>query len=236
MSKASRRKPYRRLVGLAAVVIAAAVGLMLVTTWPQRPPPAQAPPLPEAEQQPGLTITRPVLKHMEEGQLAWQAQLRELRFAHGGQMIEAKGLEEAIIYSKAGAPLLRVTADKISGHTGRRDFEVTDNVRVVSYRAAIITTSKVSWHQKEQLIKCPEEVTLKSRTAIFTTTALDYFVAKDLIKSPGPVRMYSGENLFVGQNLEYNVATGDFQLQQGHAVFHAQEAKEKLREIRELVE
>ncbi len=234
MGKPSPPKSYRRLVGLAAVVIAAAVGLLLVTNWPQRPP--EPVPLPEAEPQPGVTITRPVLKHLEDGQLAWQAQLRELHIGHGGQMIEAKGLEEAIIYSKAGAPLLRVTADKISGHTGRRDFEVTDNVRVVSYRAAIITTSKLSWNQEQQLIKCPEKVTLKSKQAIFTTTELDYFVAEDLIKSPGPVRMYSGENLFVGQNLQYNVATGNFQLQEGHGVFHAEEAKEKLREIRELVE
>ncbi len=188
------------------------------------------------EQPPGVTIEWPVIKHTEDGQLAWRALLRELRMASGGQILEAKGLEEAIIYGQAGAPLVRVTADEISGQTTSRDFEVVGNVRVVSYRSAIITTEKVSWHQEEQLVKCPGQVTLKSKQAIVTAGNLDYFVDQDLVKCPEQVRIYTGDNMVIGRNLEYNIENGDFRLEDIQMVFHAEEAQEKLRDIRELQE
>ncbi len=136
MDKESPRQPNRKLIGAVIIVGCAVLGVVVALTWPhisQESFPAPA----QTQQQPGITVQRPVLKHMEKGQLAWQAQLRELHIAAGGQMIKAKGLEEAIIYGKAGEPLVRLTADKITGHTGHRDFEVSGNVRVVSYRAPI---------------------------------------------------------------------------------------------------
>ncbi len=147
-------------------------------------------------------------------------------------MLEAKGLDEAIIYGKVGEPLVRLTADKITGHTGRRDFEVSGNVRVVSYRAAIITTDKLSWNQEGQLLTCPADVEVRNKQALIVTSGLDYFVAQDLVKCPGQVTMYAGENTVVGTNLEYNVASGNFRLEKIQMVFHAEEAKEKLKELR----
>lgn len=170
---------------------------------------------------------------MEGGQLVWQAQLQELQVASGGQIVEAKGLEEAIIYGQAGAPLVRMTADKISGHTGHRDFTISGNVRVVSYRAAIITTDNAIWNQEQQRIACPGKVTLKTQHAVITTTNLEYFVAQDLVKCPEQVQMYAGDNTVVGKKLQYNVATGDSRLEKVTMVLHAEEAKEKWRELQQ---
>ncbi len=224
-------QPNRKLIGAIIVVGCAVLGVVAALTWPR--PPQESTPVPgQAQQQPGITIQQPVLKHMEKGQLAWQAQLGELHIAAGGQMLEAKGLEEAIIYSQAGEPLVRVTADQITGQTGRRDFEVSGNVRVVSYQAAIITTDKLRWNQEQQLLSCPDTVEVKTKQAIIITSGLDYFVAQDLVRCPGQVTMYAGENTVVGSNLEYNVATGNFRLEKIQMVFHAEEAKKKLKELR----
>ncbi len=231
MDKEAQRQPNRKLIGAVIVAGCAVLGVVVALTWPRPPPQPHSPP--SETQQPGITVQRPVLKHMEKGRLAWQAQLRELHIAAGGQMIEATGLEEAIIYGKAGEPLVRLTADKITGQTGRRDFEVSGNVRVVSYRAAIITTDKLSWNQEQQLLSCPDAVEVKNEQAIIMTSGLDYFVAQDLVKCPGPVTMYAGENTVVGGNLEYNVATGNFRLEKIQMVFHAEEAKERLKELRQ---
>ncbi len=231
MDEETRHQPNRKLIGAVIVVGCAVLGLVVALIWP-RPSQESAPAPSETQQQTGITVQRPVLKHMEKGQLAWQAQLRELHIAAGGQMIEAKGLDEAIIYGKAGEPLVRLTADKITGQTGRRNFEVLGNVRVVSYRAAIITTDKLSWNQEQQLLSCPDDVEVKNEQAIIITSGLDYFVAQDLVKCPGQVTMYSGDNTVVGGNLEYNVATGNFRLEKIQMVFHAEEAKEKLKELR----
>jgi len=228
MDEEAQCQPNRKLIGAAIVVACAVLGVVVALTWPR--PPRQAPPA-ETQQPPGITVKRSVLKHMEQGQLAWQAQLRELHIAAGGQMLEAKGLEEAIIYGKAGEPLVRLTADKITGHTGRRDFEVSGNVRMVSYRATIITTDKLSWNQEQQLISCPANVEVKNRQAFIATSSLDYFVAQDLVKCPGQVKMYAGENTVVGGKLDYNVATGNFRLEKIQMVFHAEEAKKKLKEL-----
>ncbi len=237
MSTPNAQNLHRMTVGVAVLAIAGAIGLALVVLWPRLPPTEEATPAPREEQaEPGVTITRPLIKHTENGRLAWQAQLRELHLSHGGEMLEAKGLEEAIIYSKAGAPLVRITADKISGNTGQRDFDVSGNVRVVSYRGAIITTAEASWNQKEEVIRCPGKVTLKSKQAIITATKLDYFAAEDLIKCPEQVRMYAGDNTVIGRKLVYNIETGNFALNEVQMVFHAEEAKEKLSEIRELQE
>jgi len=232
MDEEAQRQPNRKLIGTVIVAACAVLGVVVALTWPR--PPQQLPSSPaQTQQPPGITVKRPVLKHMEKGQLAWQAQLRELHIAAGGQMIEAKGLEEAIIYGKAGEPLVRLTADKITGHTGHRDFEVSGNVRVVSYRAAIISTDKLSWNQEQQLLSCPDTVEVKNEQAIIMTSGLDYFVAQDLAKCPGQVTMYAGDSTVVGSNLEYNVATGNFRLEKIQMVFHAEEAKEKLKELRQ---
>ena len=231
MDEQAQRQPNRKLIGAAIVAGCAALGLVAALTWPHSPQEVSPAPA-QTQQQPGVTVKQPVLKHMEKGQLAWQAQLRELHIAAGGQMIEAKDLEEAIIYGKAGEPLVRLTADKITGHTGHRDFEVSGNVRVVSYRAAIITTDKLRWNQEQQLLSCPDTVEVKTEQAIIMASGLDYFVAQDLVKCPGPVTLYAGDNSVVGGNLEYNVATGDFRLEKIQMVFHAEEAKKKLKELR----
>ena len=220
---------YRTLLGLAVLITAAASGFATVYNWRGRSQVTPAPASPT--QQPGITFRRLLLQHMEQGKPAWQAQLRELRMAHGSQTLQAQGLEEAIIYSQTGKPIVRVTADQISGHMGRRDFQLTGNVQVASYRAVFIITDKIGWIQDEQRIACPDQVTLHSKQVIITTTNLDYYVAQDLVKCPNEVRMYAGDNQVVGKNLEYNVKTGDFTLESIQMVFHAEEAKQKLREL-----
>ena len=91
----------------------------------------------------------------------------------------------------------------------------------------------MSWNQEAQRISCPGKVTLKSKQAVIVTSNLDYFVADDLVKCPEQVRLYAGDNTVIGQNLEYNLATGDFNLEKIQMAFHTEEAKEKLRELRE---
>ncbi len=74
---------------------------------------------------------------------------------------------------------------------------------------------------------------VKNEQALIRTSGLDYFVAQDLVKCPGQVTMYAGDNSVVGGNLEYNIATGNFRLEKIQMVFHAEEAKQKLKELQQ---
>jgi len=76
-------------------------------------------------------------------------------------------------------------------------------------------------------------VEVKNEQALIRTSGLDYFVAQDLVKCPGQVTMYAGDNSVVGGNLEYNIATGNFRLEKIQMVFHAEEAKQKLKELQQ---
>ncbi len=228
MGKTRLTISYRRLLGLSLIVVVLAASLAVVFKWRTPPPHTALPPPPE---QAGVVVERPVIKHTEEGQLAWQIRLKQMHISHGGQNIEARGVQEALIYGAEGKPILRVTALRVIGNTTQRDFEVAGNVQVVSYRGAVINTDKVQWNQAQQQIACPGEVTLRSREAVVITTGLSYDVNQDTVDCPNRVTMYVGDNKLTGQPLQYNVQTGDFSLQSVQMVFDAEEAKQKLREV-----
>ncbi len=219
-----------KLLGLSLLIIAAAIGFAVVYRW--RTPSEQPLPRPPQPQQAGVIVERPVLRHTENGQLTWQIQLKQLRISHGGQNIAAQGVEEALIYGAEGKPVMRITAQQVTGDTAQRDFEVSGDVRVVSYRGSVISTDKVQWKQAEQTINCPDEVTFRSRDAVIVTTGLTYYVNQDIVDCPNQVTMYAGNNnKVVGQRLRYDVATADFTLQDVQMILNVEEAKEKLREV-----
>ena len=211
------------------MVIVAAVSFAVVYKW--RTPPPQTVSAPALPERPGVIVQQPVIKHTEAGKLAWQIRLKKIHITHGGQNIAAQGVQEALIYGAEGKPIVRLSAERVTGSTAQRDFEVAGNVRVVSYRGALITTDKVQWSQAQQQITCPGEVTLSSREAVIVTTGLNYYVNQDLVDCPNQVTMYAGDNKVVGQRLQFNVNTGDFTLQSVQMIFDAEEAKQKLREV-----
>ena len=221
---------YRQLVGFSVLVMVTALSFAVAHKW-RTPPPltAVSPPPPP---RPGLLVERPVITHTEDGQLTWQIQLKELQISHGGQNISARGVQEALIYGAGGKPVLRLTAQQVTGNTAQRDFAVAGNVQVVSYRGAVINTEKMQWRQAQQQIVCPGEVTLRSREAIIVTNDLTYNVNEDLVDCPNQVTMYAGDNRVVGRRLRYNVESADFTLEEVQMVFDAEEAKQKLREVR----
>ncbi len=219
---------YQKLIGLSLLIIVMAVSFALVYNW--RTPPSHTSLPPPAGERPGVIVERPVIKHTEEGKLSWQLRLKKIHISAGGQNIAAQGVQEALIYGAEGKPIVRVSAQQVVGNTAQRDFEVAGDVRVVSYRGALITTDKVQWSQGEQEIICPGEVTLSSRDAIIVTTGLNYYVNQDLVDCPNQVTMWAGDNKVVGQRLQFNVETGDFTIQSVQMIFNAEEAKQKLRE------
>ena len=218
---------YQKLLGFSLLVIVAAVSFALVYNWRTPPPQTYLPP----PERPGVIVDQPVIKHTEGGQLAWQIALKKMQISHGGQNIAAQDVQEALIYGADGKPVLRITAQQVTGHTGQRDFEVSGDVRVTSYRGVVITTDKVQWNQAQQTIDCPGEVTLRSADAIIVTTGLSYLVNQDLVDCPNRVTMWAGESKFIGQRLQYNVQSGDFALQELQGVLKVEEARQKLREV-----
>ena len=195
------------------------------------PSPRPLPPSPQP-QKAGVIVERPVLKHTENSQLAWQIQLKKMEISHGGQNIAAHGVQEALIYAAEGKPVLRMTAQQVTGDTARRDFQVSGDVRVVSYRGTVITTDTVEWHQADQTMSCPGEVTLYTREAVVITSGLTYYVNQDVVECPNQVTMYAGNNnKVIGEQLRYDVATADFTLQNVRMILNVEEAKEQLREV-----
>lgn len=221
--------PNRRRVAITAVVAGVVVLGALATYLVTRGPRPQGPEAPSGPGQPtasgqaatpeGLRMTKPVIRYNEGGRTAWQVRLKELRVAAGAQAMSANGMEDAIIYSKTGAPMIRLTAQSARGNTGDRSLEVSGDVRAASPRGALITTQRVRWIEPERRLYCPETVTVRTRTAAVTATNLSYYVDTDTVKAPGVVRIYSGPNKIIGRQLTYNIVTDAFDMKRIQAVF-----------------
>ncbi len=188
---------------------------------------AQAPSGPET-----LQAMRPLIRHTRGGKLAWQAKLGSLKLSAGAKLITAGPLDEALIFSRDGRPVVRVTAKAIRGYADRRDFKVIGPVRAVSERGAIIEAAEMQWFDKDARLHCVGPVTARFRNAMATAPEADLYVEKDLVVVPGEVRLYVGDNLVVGRKLTYNINTDSFELQQVRAILHARKAKEEIEKLR----
>lgn len=212
-------------MGLALAVGALSVGVVLGLR--SRPERVAAPPAPGATQ-PLVTIERPVINHSEGDRLAWQIRLKRIQITQGQGLISAEGIQEALIYGSTGQPLVRVTAQKVTGRAGGRDFEVTGKVTVVSYQGVVVSTDTVQWNQATGKIVCPGTVSARSREALFSTRGLTYDINQNLIQAPNQVNLYSGQNKILGKGLSYDLNTGSFSLNSVQMVFNAEEARELL--------
>lgn len=215
-------------MGIVLAVLALAGGGALSVLY-RRPPPPVEQTVPGTTK-PLVSIRRPVLKHTEEGQLAWQIRLKEIQVKHGAGQLSAEGIQEALIYGSGGEPLVRVTAQRVTGSTAGRDFEVTGQVTVVSYQGVVINTNKVHWSQAQGKIFCPGEVTARTREAMFSTREATYNINQNLIQAPNQVNLYSGQNKIIGKSLSYNLDTDNFALDAVQMIFNAEEARELLQE------
>jgi hypothetical protein len=215
----------RKLIGivLAVLVFGAGLGAAL---YSRRAP---APPVSPATTEPLVSIERPVLKHSEGDKLAWQIRLKQIQITGGQGEISAEGIQEALIYGASGAPLVRVTAQKVVGTTGGSDFQVTGKVTVVSYQGVVFSTDTVQWNQAGGKLVCPGSVHARSKDALFSTTGLTYDLNASRISAPNQVNLYSGQNKILGRGLDYNVNNGDFSLNAVQMIFNAEEAREILR-------
>jgi hypothetical protein len=85
----------------------------------------------------------------------------------------------------SSAPMVRVTAEKVSGVAGGSDFSVTGKVTVVSYQGVVLNTDTVQWKQSQGKILAPGQVTARSREALFSTAGLSYDLNQSTISAPG---------------------------------------------------
>ncbi len=221
------RKRSKMIVGTIAAVVVVAGVVMLVRRTP-------SPSVPSESQQPGGTVkvSQPVVSHAEKGALAWQLQLREMNISAGGRTVAAQGLREGLIYDSEGKPIVRVTADRISGDTTTRNFSVTGNVTVTTPKGVVFSTDTVKWIQDEGKLECPGLVTMRSKQMTVTTTGLEFYVNQDLVKCPNFIKMVNGENTLVGRNLRYNIKTASFELESVQALFNAEQVRALAQEAR----
>ena len=218
-------KPRRRkLIGVALAILALGGGALIAVYFRRAPAPETTP----GTTEPLVSIERPVLKHSEGEKLAWQIRLKEIQITGGQGQISAEGIQEALIYGASGAPLVRVTAQKVVGTTGGSNFQVTGKVTVVSYQGVVFSTDTVQWNQASGKIVCPSAVNARSKDALFSTTGMTYDINASLITAANQVNLYSGQNKILGKGLTYNVANGDFSLDAVQMIFNAEEARQLL--------
>ncbi len=214
----------RKLIGVLLAVLAFGGGAWVAVYFRRPPPPGTTP----GTTQSLVSIERPVLKHSEGDRLAWQIRLKQIQITGGQGQISAEGIQEALIYGASGAPLVRVTAQKVVGTTSGSNFQVTGKVTVVSYQGVIFSTDTAQWNQADGKIVCPNAVAARSKSALFSTTGLTYDINASLITAANQVNLYSGQNKILGKGLNYNVANGDFSLEAVQMIFNAEEARQLL--------
>lgn len=219
----------RLMIGLGLLILALGGGL--AASWHFR---RAAEPSPTEAQQtsPVVSIERPVIKHTEGDRLAWQIRLKEIQITQGTGLLSAEGIQEALIYGESGAPMVRVTAEKVTGTAGGSDFSVTGKVTVVSYQGVVLNTDTVQWRQSQGKILAPGQVTARSREAMFSARGLSYDLNSSSISAPGTVSLYSGQNKIVGRSLRYDVGNGNFTVDSVQMIFNAEEAQRILQEVR----
>jgi lipopolysaccharide export system protein LptA len=215
---------YRKLVGIVLGALAAGAGVWLAVYYRSGPPAPETAP----GTGPLVSIQRPVLRHNEGDRLAWQIRLKQIQITQGSGVLSAQGIQEALIYGSSGQPLVRVTAQKVTGRAGGSDFSVTGKVTVVSYQGVVISTDTVQWNQSQGQIVCPSTITARSREAMFSTTGMTYDLKGSTLLAPNQVNLYSGQNKIIGKGLNYNLTTGNFALDSIQIIFNAQEAQQML--------
>ncbi len=173
-------------------------------------------------------IEETTVKHSPGGRTAWRVILEGVTLRSGGGSIAAQAVREAVIYDNTGKPMVRVTAQSISGNTKKRDLQVEGKVRAVSPEGAVFDTSIVKWVEDEQKLVCPSTVTMRDRDTVVRANSIDFHVNQDLVTSSSKVQMTVGNNTLVGKNLRYNVKTQDFSLKAVQAVFDTEKAREEL--------
>jgi len=174
-----------------------------------------------------------VIRHTRGEVLAWQAKLRKLELAAGGQALAAGPLEEALVYDRAGRAVVRVTAQGVRGRADQRNFIIEGPVQAVAERGAILQASRVEWRDEEAKLYCVGPVTVRFRNALLTTPEADLYVERDVVVAPRDVRLTVGTNLVIGHSLTYNISTQSFSLSKVRMILHAEEAKQQLRDLRQ---
>jgi lipopolysaccharide export system protein LptA len=225
----ARRVAITVLAAAASGVLAYFVTAALARGGPVAPGEGGAGP----DARPQAVLTAPELKHSENGRLAWRVLLDKANLTGGGDLVEAQGLREGIIYDRQGVPAIRVTADRVQADATRKNFTMLGHVVVASPKGIVITTEQVQWLNDEQRLHCPVAVTLKARKLAVTTTTLDYLVDANLVRCPSQVRMYSGNNRVSGSSLTYNTDTGVVDVVGAvQMVINPSEARQLLKELR----
>lgn len=221
----------RRLVALALLVLAIGAGVWALLTRVRQPGAAGDAAGREAGQ-PLVSLRESVIQHGGGGAGGWRLLVERMDLGGGGRSVSATGLREGLIYDAQGRPVLRISAGRAVYNTGRRDFEVSGGVKVVSHQGAIITTERVMWLPDQQILRCPSAVTLRAEGLTLTTDALDLHVPDEIVKSSAQVRLRTAHGRLTGRNLTYNLKTGDYTMDGIQAVFTVEEARRDLERLR----
>jgi len=173
-------------------------------------------------------ISDSTLRHSPGGRTAWQVKLDKIELRSGGGSVAAQGVREALIYDKSGKPMVRLTADRVTGNTRSRDLEVTGKVRAVSPEGAVFDTGIIKWVQDEQKLVCPGPVTMRNKDTVIRANSCDFYVAQNLVKSAAKVQMSVANNTLIGRGLTYDVKSDDFSLQRVQGIFNPETVRETL--------
>jgi LPS export ABC transporter protein LptC len=222
---------------LVAVVLLAAIGYASVVVYrrhdgrPRRPRAAHA--APEGDR-PLIEVDQPVLEQYGNGgQLAWRIKLDQISLRSGGGLVEAQRIKEGIVYDDAGAPAVRVSAERAQLNVASKDFVISGRCRAVTQTGAVMTTEKVQWINAERKLHFPDEVVLRHRDVVITTRGMGYTPDDATARAPGQVRARTTSNTVIGRNLEYNLSTGDLALDQPAIIVRdTDEAQRSLDQLR----
>lgn len=173
-------------------------------------------------------ISESTIRHSPGGRTAWQVRIDQIQLQSGAASVAAQGVREALIYDPAGKPMIRMTADKVSGNTRSRDLEVTGNVRAVSPDGAVFDTNTMKWVQNDQKLVCPGLVTMRNQETVVRANACEFYLTQDLVKAAGKVQMTVGNNTLIGTGLTYNTKTEDFTLNRVQGTFNPETVRESL--------
>ncbi len=219
-------KRIRLSLAIVLALVAAVVGYWLTHRFANSAPIEEAASPPD---DPGVAvINESTIRHSPGGRTAWQVRIDQMRLESGATSVAAQGVREALIYDPSGKPMIRMTADKVSGNTRSRDLEVTGNVRAVSPDGAVFDTNTIKWVQTDQKLACPGLVTMRNQDTVVRANACDFYVSQDLVKAAGKVQMTVGSNTLLGTGLTYNTKTQDFALGRVQAIFNLETVRDSL--------
>lgn len=227
------KKSHRLIIAIIIALVAATVGYWFMQTRNSARdvvPSASEAAVPEASVPAGTaTIGESTIRHSPGGRTAWKVKLDNIQLQTGGSSVAAKNVREALIYNNKGKPMVRVTANTMSGNTRTRDLEVNGNVRIVSPEGTVFDTQIIRWIQDQEKIVCPETVIMRTKDAAVTARSAEFYVAQDLVKSVDKVQMTVGNNSITGIGLTYNIKSEDFSLKTVQGVLNPASVRENLR-------